>query len=269
MILCAYCFSLPEKDIRPGLIKNRNLQRSHEILKKKQVTDQVNKQQFRPQRVVEAERREEGMSVALSTENKGFALLQKMGYKPGSGIGKSGTGRVEPIPINLKSGRGGLGRDAALKQIATEKAAIRRRIALQREKPTSVEEYRLRVTQKVTERRTNSDLFKSQRICQRMDVEKGFTEPSEVWFWPKVEPPPETEDDSRLTTLELLCKEGTSETLEDTAEEPEIEFDPTEKLGMLTIYLRQAHSYCLWCGIVYDDEKDLKDNCPGQTRDDH
>ena len=39
---------------------------------------------------MEAEKREEGLSKSLDVTNKGFALLQKMGYKPGDGIGKSG-----------------------------------------------------------------------------------------------------------------------------------------------------------------------------------
>ena len=39
---------------------------------------------------MEAEKREEGLNKSLDATNKGFALLQKMGYKPGDGIGKSG-----------------------------------------------------------------------------------------------------------------------------------------------------------------------------------
>ena len=39
---------------------------------------------------MEAERREEGLNSTIDGGNKGFALLQKMGYKPGQAIGKSG-----------------------------------------------------------------------------------------------------------------------------------------------------------------------------------
>lgn len=41
--------------------------------------------------VLEAEKRDEGLGKSLDASNKGFALLQKMGYKPGEGIGKSGV----------------------------------------------------------------------------------------------------------------------------------------------------------------------------------
>ncbi len=39
---------------------------------------------------IEDEKRQEGLATPLSKDNKGFTLLQKMGYKEGVGIGKSG-----------------------------------------------------------------------------------------------------------------------------------------------------------------------------------
>lgn len=41
-------------------------------------------------------------------ENKGAALLAKMGYD-GGGLGKSGQGRTELIPFSTHRGREGLG----------------------------------------------------------------------------------------------------------------------------------------------------------------
>lgn len=38
---------------------------------------------------LEEQRRREGLEKAIDSNNKGFSLLQKMGYKPGSGIGKN------------------------------------------------------------------------------------------------------------------------------------------------------------------------------------
>ena len=45
---------------------------------------------------MEAEKRDEGLNKSLDSSNKGFALLQKMGYKPGAGIGKSGKYGLPP-----------------------------------------------------------------------------------------------------------------------------------------------------------------------------
>ena len=44
----------------------------------------------KPRMVLETEKRNEGLNNALDQTNKGFALLQKMGYKPGMTMGKSG-----------------------------------------------------------------------------------------------------------------------------------------------------------------------------------
>ena len=49
------------------------------------------------------------MQKSLDSTNKGFALLAKMGYIAGESLGKSNSGRVEPIPIEVKSDRSGLG----------------------------------------------------------------------------------------------------------------------------------------------------------------
>jgi len=95
------CCSVKD-DIRPGLIHSRTQQREHNIHKSKTVTDEKNKQQNRPHRLLEAERREEGLNEAIGDSNKGFALLQKMGYKPGMAIGKSGDVIVKYISIILE-----------------------------------------------------------------------------------------------------------------------------------------------------------------------
>lgn len=44
----------------------------------------------KPLKEKEHEKREEGMATAIDSTNIGFALLQKMGYKKGTGLGKEG-----------------------------------------------------------------------------------------------------------------------------------------------------------------------------------
>ena len=36
-------------------------------------------------------------------------MLAAMGYQPGQGIGKGQTGRIAPVPVEIKGGRQGLG----------------------------------------------------------------------------------------------------------------------------------------------------------------
>ena len=65
-------------------------------------------------------------------------------------MGKASTsGRTEPVQIEVKTGRGGIGRDAVLKDLAEKKEKMRKdhierrlRAAVQKEGPTP-EEYRL------------------------------------------------------------------------------------------------------------------------------
>lgn len=48
------------------------------------------------------------VDVALGTSNKGHAMLAKMGWK-GGGLGKEGGGRDEPVLVEQRADRAGLG----------------------------------------------------------------------------------------------------------------------------------------------------------------
>ena len=84
-------------------------QREHEMLKKKTGQEEENKTK-KTKVNLEIEKRHEGLQKSIDSSNKGFAMLAKMGYKAGDSLGKSNTGRVEPIPIEVKNDRGGLGK---------------------------------------------------------------------------------------------------------------------------------------------------------------
>ena len=84
-------------------------QREHEMLKKK--SDQKEENKTKKNKVnLEVEKRHEGLQKSIDSSNKGFAMLAKMGYKAGESLGKSNSGRIEPIPIEVKNDRGGLGK---------------------------------------------------------------------------------------------------------------------------------------------------------------
>lgn len=59
---------------------------------KKEATIKEKNQQNRQKTYKEQEResRDTVLQTSISNENKGFALLQKMGYKAGQGLGKEG-----------------------------------------------------------------------------------------------------------------------------------------------------------------------------------
>ena len=85
-IICPISFFLENVvDVKPGLITRyakKRLQASEPPQQKKR-------------KVLESEARDEGLSKSIGQSNKGFALLAKMGYKEGMGLGKKGIFYME------------------------------------------------------------------------------------------------------------------------------------------------------------------------------
>lgn len=52
--------------------------------------------------------------VEIGDENKGRQMLEKMGWKRGEGLGKDGTGRKDPIQLQLRKAQSGLGSRVAV-----------------------------------------------------------------------------------------------------------------------------------------------------------
>ncbi|EZA58631.1 hypothetical protein DMN91_009031 [Ooceraea biroi] len=199
----------------------------------------------KPIKVIEQEKREEGLSSAISNSNKGFQMLTKMGYKPGQGIGKTQSGMVEPIPVEVKADRQGLGKKKRKELYGKNMNA--------KMDNTHIKDFRSRMAQKKTEQLEKCDLYKSQKVCQELDTKENVEKPDESWFWPlNKEEKPDDED-------------GSSE--ED--DEDDESLDDSEKLEILTKHLRKKYFYCIWCGTKFNNEDDLRDNCPGSTRNDH
>ncbi|KAK7065282.1 G patch domain-containing protein 11 [Halocaridina rubra] len=237
-------------DVRPGLIASHSARRKADIDKRRKELDQKNKARFKPVKEVQKERLEEGLNTAISSSNKGFSMLQKMGYKPGTSLGKQGQGRLEPVSVDLKQDRVGLGWQQMIEEYKRKKEERKQR--KKKDNCVNPEEFRARMRNQRNEKFLERDLMKSQRVCYDMDSKNEKTDPEETWFWPSFT--------QECDDAEEDCEEE---------EEWENEFEPQEQLQILTAYLRSTYVYCLWCGTVYDDERDLKLNCPGPTREDH
>lgn len=63
-----------EKDVPPSLIHRHSDRREHALMKKKTEIELKMKEKNKPMRVVEAEKREEGLSSAINSTNKGLYL---------------------------------------------------------------------------------------------------------------------------------------------------------------------------------------------------
>lgn len=150
-----------EADVRPGLVDSHKIARKIKMEEKKDKLETEQRHKQKPVKQLEAERREEGLSVAISSENKGFAMLAKMGYKQGDSIGRSSTGIVEPIPIQVKSGRGGLGREAAIKQLEQYREKLRKVKSEQKNETSvlSIDQFRQRMAEKNSGKQMEADLW--------------------------------------------------------------------------------------------------------------
>lgn len=251
--LQTFCFSTSNtksKDVRPGLIHNHSRKREHEMAVKKARLDEDNKKKQQP-----ALRLQEGLNTSLSSSNKGFAMLQKMGFKEGQTLGKTGDSGIKvPISVQVKNDRGGLGRDAAIKEIQEYRAQARiKRLKNNDEEQITPEEYRRQMALKSQTKQIDFDLIKAQRACERLDRDLNVAYPIMKWFWPEnrlpVDPDSEEDDEEKETEAE--------------------KYDSSEKLEMLTRYLRSCYFYCIYCGTKYDNAADLQTNCPGTNKDDH
>ena len=84
-----------------------------------------------------------------------------------------GTGRAEPVPVEIKTGRGGLGRETEAKRKAAEMQAMRASMAAKRQrmevkqKEWFVQQMSSRFASKTVEK----DLHTSQKACYQLDLE--------------------------------------------------------------------------------------------------
>ncbi|XP_060576359.1 G patch domain-containing protein 11-like [Ruditapes philippinarum] len=287
----AFLQKLP--DTRPGLLSKDCVRRQEQRKKEKQYNEK-NKQ--KPKAVLEREKREEGLGASLSSDNKGFSLLQKMGYKPGMAIGKSGVGRTEPIPVEVKLGRGGLGREADQKRKKDQQVQMHKHWSAKRRKMEAEHKqtFMRRMNERIKNKNVDKDLYKSQKVCEQLDSQMGITQPHEAFFWPEALLPRQAEEDDddingvgedeRLDRMQPGYSGYVQDDVDDdddndddnddddsreTEEEPAASYSVEEMLDVLTIYLRTKHKYCVWCGTKYNDKEDLMKHCPGNSAELH
>ncbi|XP_054248291.1 G patch domain-containing protein 11 isoform X7 [Indicator indicator] len=225
------------QDVRPGLPMVRRMKEAIQKEGKQKEANERNRQKSIKEE--EKERRDLVLKSALGNENKGFALLQKMGYKSGQALGKSG--------------RSGLGHEELKKRKAEEKLEnYRKKLHMRKQaNEQATDQFRLRFKTKQEERKMEGDLRKSQRACQQLDMQKDIDVPKETWYWLE----PEEEDQNNENDNEDECTSS--------------DISVSEKLHILTAYLREHHFYCIWCGTTYEDAEDLSSNCPGDSAADH
>ncbi|KAH8417335.1 hypothetical protein KR222_009099 [Zaprionus bogoriensis] len=250
------------QEVRPSLVNNRAKKRQIEVQAKQAVHNKRQRDAAKATTVDNA-RLQQTLSQPISADNKGFQLMAKMGYKSGTGLGRQADARIEPIGISIKNDRGGLGREAAIAELAAKRQELRRahlllKAGIESSADVSTEAYRRRATQKAEERKLRYDIKRCQQTCESLDLAAGVCDPELPFFWPPKQIEPKDEDADEAAAVEELPEEETEE-----------QFSAGEQLELLTSYLRTGYKFCYWCGTHYENAEDLDTNCPGLTRDEH
>ncbi|KAF7721986.1 hypothetical protein EC973_003868 [Apophysomyces ossiformis] len=242
--------------------------------RRKQLQEQAIKGYNKPRKELEREAREEGLRRQMEESNKGMKMLQKMGFKKGMTLGKdSKSGLQEPIAVQMKNDRGGLGMQAVLKRAREEreKEELEARKKAEVDPDSFREVMAVRAKQAALSRR----IVAAAHLCQKLDQAKNI-EANILWALI-----PEPEEEEKEEKVGLDAEDQIQYEKKEVTEDEEEKSPPPEEvlelkalplddqLGRVVSYLRSQHNYCFWCGAQYDDENDLAENCPGPEEDDH
>jgi hypothetical protein len=232
--------------------ESKRKESSYTERRRKQLREQEKKAYIKPRAQLEAEEREKGLQKSLEHDNKGMKMLMKMGFKKGTALG-SGDGIVEPIKINLKSGRLGIGmakkRERELEQGEEEEAKKRVHV--------DPEDYRATMAQRAKDHQYSKYVNAAVSVCEKLDEDHGVKS-NILWM-----------------LRPIVVEDVKEDEVEDKKEETEEEVDKLQslkldqQLELLIVYLRETYFYCFWCRAKYDSKDDLDTNCPGTEEDDH
>ena len=171
-------------DKRPGLVFNRTLAHKYEVEKKSKQKIEENNLKTVSTKKLEAINREETLKKSLLNEsNKGFNLMLKMGYEKGQGLGcrtSTSTKLIEPISVEIKTDRGGLGQNEEKKRKFQEYA--RTKEDQNKTEKQLADAYLDSKRHLFLIRRLRGDLFKCQKVCYQLDSSREIHKPG-IALW--------------------------------------------------------------------------------------
>ncbi|KAK9384746.1 hypothetical protein V1515DRAFT_319654 [Lipomyces mesembrius] len=311
------------KMIIPDLPQQYASDTTYSERRKRALREQEAKSVARPPVVAQREKLERGLDTSLFVANEkakgeeessgddsiALAIMKKMGFVPGYGLGKTGDDvHQEPLRPVLKYDRGGIGMASAHREHIQSEAKRAQELA-QAEKQSFIDRKR----EEQLEKKIFGQLREAQNICQELDISndprlesilyshssasggpssreyKELDVPmlrSVNFLWREVVVERQNADYEKGLRRRILDRASSvdddePENLESRVEEfvPEDYMDEeleafnglesAKKLEVVLEYLRQKYYYCFWCGCKYDDAVDLDQNCPGLTEEDH
>ncbi|KAJ3387502.1 G patch domain-containing protein 11 [Entophlyctis sp. JEL0112] len=212
----------------------------------------------------EVEARDAGLKTSiLDGDNKGFAMLSKMGFQKGMTLGKAdrvaATKLIEPISVVLKSGHDGLG----MAELRASELQNRIELAETSAKLTE-EDFISAGNKKELEKRLFGDLMRARRALQQLDESAGVSR-NQLWI-PEPKKKLLTDESSALDIKSsVLASRGAyykqlatdGEEFEDDLAgfEDEDEESPFEKLDLMTNYgTRISTAYGVVIGMIRENK---------------
>lgn len=236
--------------------------------------------------------REDALQTALPNDSKGFQMMAKLGFKPGSALGASTNtnARTEPLGIAVKEGKGGVGMENEKKRKFREDAAAVE--GAQKKMEVDQGDYRERVGREREEKRVEGLFWGAMKVAEGLEQpEMGMKVPLEkvnVLWRGLLRERAEKERDRRMrydlhqsltrdrqyedAEEDRHDRQALGKEVEEVEEEDEeldgfLKLEGRERLRKLVDYLRVQHFYCFWCKCKYEDES--MEECPGLEEDDH
>ncbi|KAL6141493.1 hypothetical protein ACLB2K_059781 [Fragaria x ananassa] len=201
---------------------------------------------WQEQRKIDRERKQQeedektlaNIEAPIPQSNIGFRLLKQMGYTPGTALGKEGAGRAEPVKVDIRRSRAGIGREDPSKE--KRKREEMRSVEEKMNEESLMEEFGTRKKSQWRIRRVVVNFNKAKVVLEQLENKEVV--------------PVEKEEDEE--------EEGGEE-------EEEEELITEEDLQDILMKLRDEHRYCLFCGCQYESMEELLSSCPGTNEDDH
>ncbi|KAJ9054415.1 G patch domain-containing protein 11, variant 2 [Entomophthora muscae] len=149
--------------------KKKNERDPYHIKRIKDLEDQKKRGYNKSAKLIAEENEKAAADTPISSSNKGFQLLQKMGFKPGTGLGLGQGGIKEPINLSKNAGSQGLGLEAEKREKSRMMLEAMKKIEQKKQvcfKDTSRQRFR--------EKQIQKDLYNSRVVCEQLDLSKVF-----------------------------------------------------------------------------------------------
>ena len=238
--------------------------------------------------------RDNALYTSLPATSKGFQMMVKLGFKPGSALGapSKADARTEPLGIEVKEGKAGIGMENEKKRKFREEAT--KMEGMEKKQKAEEGDYRERVAREREDQRVEGQWWRAMRVLEGLEqpddrlMKVPLKNVNVLWrglVKDRVEK--ERERRARYDMNQGLTRNqhnddpeadeqdrqawGKEEEKDLEAEDGELDeflaLEGKHRLRRVADYLRAEYFYCFWCKSKFEDHD--MDGCPGSEEGDH